>query len=313
MLTPNPSTWLVLAVGDDRQHGGNDGYDDEPSSHYSWDDTVPNHGRVSVGDAIVLWDKESLIGVSIIEEIAVQTASKFVYRCPKCGLAGIKLRKAKVPAFKCYKCKHEFVEPDRELVEVTTYRSLHDAGWVHLPGRLSGPVLRSLCESPKSQLSLRPLRWTDFRGALDRALVAEDRMTAFERRWTPVKGGHLERTVRVRLGQAEFRKRLVHEFGAVCALTGPAPLQALEAGHLYSYAELGTHEKQGGLLLRRDIHRLFDHGHLAVNPHDLTLDVSSEVAKFPAYGALHGTKLQVSPLSMVRKNWLLAHWDQHRH
>lgn len=35
--------WLCLAVSGRRQHGGNDGYDDNPSSHYSWDSTVPNH------------------------------------------------------------------------------------------------------------------------------------------------------------------------------------------------------------------------------------------------------------------------------
>lgn len=34
--------WLLLAVGDDRQPGGNEGYDDAPESHYSWDSTVPN-------------------------------------------------------------------------------------------------------------------------------------------------------------------------------------------------------------------------------------------------------------------------------
>ena len=40
------TAWLALTVGEDRQHGGNDGYDDSPSSHYSWDETVPNHAAV---------------------------------------------------------------------------------------------------------------------------------------------------------------------------------------------------------------------------------------------------------------------------
>ena len=42
--------WLVLAVGDDRQHGGNEGYDAGPAVHYSWDSTVPNHEAVAGGE-----------------------------------------------------------------------------------------------------------------------------------------------------------------------------------------------------------------------------------------------------------------------
>jgi hypothetical protein len=41
--------WLVLAVGTNRQHGGNDGYDDEPESHYGWDDTGPQSCRAVRG------------------------------------------------------------------------------------------------------------------------------------------------------------------------------------------------------------------------------------------------------------------------
>ena len=40
--------WLVLSVKDeDRTHGSNDGYADQPDQHYLWDDTVPNHARLA--------------------------------------------------------------------------------------------------------------------------------------------------------------------------------------------------------------------------------------------------------------------------
>lgn len=42
--------WLMLAAGDDREHRGNDGYDDAPSAHYSRDSTVPNHLLPRPGD-----------------------------------------------------------------------------------------------------------------------------------------------------------------------------------------------------------------------------------------------------------------------
>jgi len=54
------NTWLVLAVGNDRQHGGNAGYDDVPDTHYSWDSTVANHGQISLG--VLLWFVMDLLG-----------------------------------------------------------------------------------------------------------------------------------------------------------------------------------------------------------------------------------------------------------
>jgi N-acyl homoserine lactone hydrolase len=55
----------------------------------------------------------------------------------------------------------------------------------------------------------------------------------------------------------------------------------LEAAHLYSYAASGVHHLDGGLLMRRDVHRLFDLGHHAVRPNSLTL---SEQAGFDLAG-----------------------------
>src|SRR4051794_14351061 len=89
----DPLAWLVLAVGADRQHGGNDGYDDDPDAHYSWDSTVPNGRVVQVGDRIVLWDKYAVIGASVIETIDAGTSEKTLYRCPHCQRAGIKARR----------------------------------------------------------------------------------------------------------------------------------------------------------------------------------------------------------------------------
>lgn len=246
-------SWLVLAAGDDRQHGGNDGYDDDPAWVYRWDDTVPNHAAMTAGDAIVLWDKRSLIGASVIEHVDEGTAIKNVYRCSNCGRGHIKRRKHKEPQWRCFDCFTNFDSPLVESRSVHTYDSRHDVGWVDLSGVLTGAQLRQLCVSPKSQLSLRPLRWSDF-GASVKAVLPGTPLTVLEFRGERIRGGHTRATVRVRLGQAAFRTRLVAEYGPVCAITGPAPLATLEAGHLYSYADVGQHDDHGGLLLRRDVH-----------------------------------------------------------
>jgi hypothetical protein len=166
-----PMAWLVLAVGENRQHGGNDGYEDEPASHYSWDSTVPNHNNVTVDDVIVLWNKAILLGASVVDFIELGAQEKPLYRCANCGLAGIKARRSKSPRFKCYNCKSEFEEAVVHRKMVTTYRSNHSSEWVNLEGLLSGEELRSLCVYPRSQLSLRRLHWEDFRIALDRVVT----------------------------------------------------------------------------------------------------------------------------------------------
>jgi ssDNA-binding Zn-finger/Zn-ribbon topoisomerase 1 len=301
--------WLVLAVGEDRQHGGNAGYDDVPDAHYSWDSTVANHSRLRAGDLIVLWDKTSLVGASVIESISVGDALKIVYRCPRCRKASIKQRKKRSPRYKCNGCGEEFNEPLSRKKQVTTYQSRHDAGWVAMDGLMAGSELRGLCVSPKSQQSLRPFRWEEFRRSLDSKGFAAD-LEAPTRRTTG-DSGHRKATVRVRVGQAEFRRRLLKHCGDICAMCGPTPPQVLEACHLYSYADLGEHYDHGGLLMRRDIHRLFDNGDVAIDPTTQTIDVRSSMHSYQAYQVLHGKVIHVS-LQLAHKKWLQLHWAQHR-
>jgi ribosomal protein L37AE/L43A len=300
----------MLAVGEDRQHGGNDGYDDSPSTHYSWDETVPNHAAVRAGDRVVLWDKHTLLGASSIESIEEGRRSKKFHSCPKCDKAGIKERKTLKPRFRCHGCGATFDHPDTHSRRVRTYRSRHDVGWVDLAGTLSASELRALCTHPRSQLSIRALDWPRFEEAIRRTDPTV-KLTVAEARSGRITGGHRPTTTRVRIGQATFRSRLLQQFGDVCAFTGRAPRPTLEAGHLYRYAEQGSHHDDGGLMLRRDVHRLFDLGQLAVDPRTMKIDVSPDLRGFPAYASLQGKDLQV-PTQAGHRRWLAEHWRLHR-
>ncbi|WP_421109734.1 HNH endonuclease [Streptomyces sp. NEAU-S77] len=305
------TAWLVLAVGDARQHGGNDGYDDNPREHYSWDSTVPNHGRMAVGDVIALWDKKDLIGVSVIHAIDTGTAQKTVYFCPECKKADFKRRSRLKPACRCNQCGAMFETPGEKVKTVTTYRSRHGRTWLDGRGLLTGRQLRGLCDSPGSQLSMRPARWEKLRDALLATEKADQVTDLAGRERLPIPGGHKTAKVRVRVGQGEFRSRLLLKQGEQCAVTGPAPACVLEAAHLYSYAESGEHHDFGGLLLRRDIHRLFDLGHITVDPATDMLDVDSSLDEYPLYADLHGKPLALE-LRDEHRVWLAAHWHTHR-
>lgn len=304
------TAWLALAVGEDRQHGGNDGYDDSPSSHYSWDETVPNHAAVRRGDKIVLWDKHTLLGASTIESVEQGRLVKQFHSCPDCRMAGIKPRKTKEPRFRCQECGAVFDHPRTDSREVTTYRSHHDIAWMDLAGCLSGPELRALCTRPASQLSIRELDWPRFEQAVRRVDPAL-KLTITNARSDQIAGGHRPRTVRVRIGQAAFRNRLLSHFGEVCAFTGPAPGAALEAAHLYRFSDSGQHHDDGGFMLRRDVHRLFDLGQIAVDPRKMMIDVGEGLLPFAEYASLQGRSLQV-PTTTGSRRWLEEHWRLHR-
>lgn len=66
-----------------------------------------------------------------------------------------------------------------------------------------------------------------------------------------------------------------------------------------------------GLMLRRDIHRLFDDGALAVEPSRLCVDVSTELETYPQYARLHGNPLTLC-LGERQVEWLAKHWQEHR-
>ncbi|WP_371635606.1 HNH endonuclease [Streptomyces zaomyceticus] len=304
------TAWLMYLGKDAKRVGG--GYDDNSATHYSWDSRVPNATSVQVGDQIVLWDGETSLGLSAIETIETGTGVKDLSSCPKCGKADIAERKTMTPKYRCWTktCKAEFDQPAVETVDVTTYRARYEAGWIDLHGHLTAPELRALCEEQKSQNALRRLRWDDFRARVETGKNATP-LGIIDQTQDVIAGGHTTNVVRVRKGQPAFRATLLTKFGEVCAFTGTMPASVLEAAHLYSYAKNSTHHANGGLLLRRDVHRLFDLGEIAINPKTLLLDVAAGTRAYPVYDQLHGQPLTV-PVDAGHKKWLAKHWDTHR-
>lgn len=79
-----------------------------------------------------------------------------------------------------------------------------------------------------------------------------------------------------RVGQGVFRSDVVENYRRRCVVTRERTLPALEAAHIKPYKQGGENELSNGLLLRRDIHRLFDLGYVTVDP-KLKLVVSRRI------------------------------------
>ena len=68
--------------------------------------------------------------------------------------------------------------------------------------------------------------------------------------------------VKPRLGQGSFRVLVTEAYQRRCAMTSERTLPALEAAHIHRFSAGGVHQISNGLLLRSDLHRLFDRGYL---------------------------------------------------
>ena len=122
--------WSCITLGEERQYGGNIGYDDELTSRYSYDSNVANHKRIAAGDLIVLRDNSHAPGLAQIDRVTHETGTKLIRRCPTCNTTGIKERQTKRPRWRCNN-GHEFDTP-RESEETVERYVAHFGGFERL-------------------------------------------------------------------------------------------------------------------------------------------------------------------------------------
>lgn len=103
--------------------------------------------------------------------------------------------------------------------------------------------------------------------------------------------------VRPRLGQGTFRVIVTDMYERRCTITGERTLPVLEAAHIKPYSSGGPHEPENGLLLRSDLHTLFDQGYITVDADQLKVVVSprirEEFENGRDYYQLHGRSIRL--------------------
>jgi putative restriction endonuclease len=104
---------------------------------------------------------------------------------------------------------------------------------------------------------------------------------------------------------------VIEAYGRACAVTGEHSLPVLEAAHIRPVADRGPHEVRNGLLLRTDVHRLYDRGFVTVTP-ELEFRVSPKLRERwengRAYYALEGPLRHVPARSEERPDPELLAW-----
>lgn len=117
--------------------------------------------------------------------------------------------------------------------------------------------------------------------------------------------------VRPRLGQGSFRVLVTDAYQRSCAVTREKALPVLQAAHIKPLPQSGKHEIGNGLLLRSDVHTLFDRGYVTVT-RDFKFLVSrrlrSDFDNGEQYFKLNEQKIWVPPRAEQRPAPELLEW-----
>lgn len=117
---------------------------------------------------------------------------------------------------------------------------------------------------------------------------------------------------KVRLGQGAFRVLITDAYSRRCSITGEKTLPVLEAAHIKPYAKSGPHFTSNGILLRSDIHRLFDLGYITITKTyniEISKRIKEEFQNGKEYYQFHGRKLTHVPTRVIDKpNSIYIDW-----
>src|SRR5262249_40080488 len=118
-----------------------------------------------------------------------------------------------------------------------------------------------------------------------------------------------------RLGQGAFRVIVADAYERKCALSPTRVLHVLESAHIKPYAEGGSHSPTNGLLLRKDIHTLFDLGYITVTPEykvEVSRKIKEEFDNGKEYYQMQGQPIRLPNVEQYRPSPEMLRWHNNR-
>ncbi len=150
--------------------------------------------------------------------------------------------------------------------------------WIPAPQDWSKPIVQG--KSYSTETTIGNELWLKVEQLLQKYLyhppVAEEEKNQLmlEESGSPLYGQSI--LTKVRLGQGAFRILVTDAYNRKCAISGEKTLPVLEAAHIKSFSASGPHFISNALLLRSDLHKLFDSGYLTITT-DLKVEVSKRI------------------------------------
>ncbi len=227
----------------------------------------------------------------------------------KSGINPIKERQTRVPRYRCNQ-GHEFDQPRIDVTDVVKYAAHYSNTFVESADAVPVAQLKSAARRPSDQLSIEEIDVAVLESSLvstypkTRSVLAQFFQTiglgpsdAAEQEQTEFTGSLSDsramvlRAIKARRGQKQFRDELIAKYNGTCVFTGCKILAVLEAAHVWPYRGDVDNNAANGLLLRADIHTLFDLDLIAIQPAALTISIAPTLESAIEYSHLHGAQL----------------------
>jgi hypothetical protein len=253
--------------------------------------------------------------LATVQFITEKPATKIMLRCPTCDAVDLKSRKTKTPRLRCSN-GHEFDQPREQTVAVTAFTAHYEGSYVDAPDAVPIASLKAAAPRRSDQLSIEEIDLSRLEKALVQSypttrdlLEQYIQSTAIDDSESEpdVGAGNQEpdgfspnmsdtrqsilREIKARRGQRKFRVALLKRYGQRCVITGCELADVLEAAHIWPYRGERDNHAENGLLLRADLHTLFDLDLVAIEPQSLQVHLAPALQKVAAYAPLHEQRL----------------------
>jgi len=290
--------WSFKAIdSDDLRYFGNDGYEDDSAEHYRYDNFVANNKNVKKGDLVIITSRNEVLGVSIIDDITSTDSLKKRNKCvvPGCTAKKISPRKNITPKWRCGN-NHEFEKPLVVEVPCKKITAFYSKSFLQLSNvKMEALISNTPRYNVQGSIQEVDLSWAKALYKLDDKKffsIKESEADEDYSRNAKDERELVKRAIKIRRGQKKFREKLLQSMPQ-CAVTGCSLVGILEAAHIDAYRNDAHNNIQNGLILRSDIHTLFDLNLLAINPKTFEVELAENIAD-NYYLNFKGLKLNVA-------------------
>lgn len=230
------ASWIVFIHADHPEHWG------VALGAGFWDMT--SHHKIELGDTVYFWQA----GGSLVAQTTATTSAYPITSSDRQPWDDTGTR--------TYKARFEFDCLSESPTGQPTWQNLRDQ-W----GYNYYPRLRPFTDAAEEKVIAQYFATQPVRDPYrDAERDAELKRLGFDNRTFAM------RSIAQRQGQQAFRNRLLGAYGAQCAVTGTSAVSVLEAAHIARFLGPQSNRTNNGLLLRADIHTLFDLHQLTVTP-----------------------------------------------
>lgn len=187
----------------------------------------------------------------------------------------------KIPAYYREKINETYSEDADNSNKVSVWLKLSalekvEQGWQYLEQIVLNSTKKSIVDSLAGQSA--HFFVDDHNPAIIPALIDVQR-DALQQYQPSAEDERKFRAVQVadRQGQPKFRNELMNIYNGKCCITGCDVTAVLQAAHVTAFNGEGSHALENGMLLRADIHYLWDRFLIAIHPKTKKLEIASQL------------------------------------